>query len=336
MAALRDVVREHVFRNYPIEAGTAVLGQACPRTQVYSIHSAKRAFRISRARFNAKLVEAELAAPNGSPDRVTVLRPLRAEDVEPLLAPNSELLNRGEAKGRLGASESIFRQLRLADVIGRHVEATDRRPRYAASEIDTFLSDLESAISTRASYQPSGDRMSLVEACRKIGTPLLTVKALIRDGKVPSLAIDPTMQGLAAIHVDIKEVRTAVTGELLDAVPKLKTAKILGGSLRMVGFLLSTGELILEKRGPALRGHTMPAVTRASIDGFLANHTTLGRLSQATGLSFQRLRFELPKLQILPRPVPKDTGHIYAKAGLRDAILASELELPKPPDWNRM
>ena len=336
MAALRDVVREHVFRNYPVEAGTVVLGQACPRTQVYSIHSAKRAFRISRARLNAKLVEAGLAAPNGSPDRVTILRPLRAEKVEPLLAPTEGFLSREEAKVRLGASEAIFRQLRFAGVIGRHTEPTDRRPRYAAAEIDAVLSDFESAIPTRASGQPDGMRMPIVEACRKIGTPLLTVMALIEAGKVPSSAIDPTMQGLAAIHVDIEEVRAAVAGELRDAAPKLRTAKILGGSLRMVEYLLSTGELTLEKRGPSLRGHTMPAVARTSIDGFLAQHTTLGRLSHAMGLSFQRLRVELPKLEIRPRPVPKDTGQIYAKAGLRDVILASDLELPGPLDWDEM
>ena len=47
----------------------------------------------------------------------------------------------------------------------------------------------------------------------------------------------------------------------------------------MVDYLLTMGELTLEKRGPALRGHTMPAVTRASIDRFLANNATLGRLS---------------------------------------------------------
>ena len=46
--------------------------------------------------------------------------------------------------------------------------------------------------------------------------------------------------------------------------------------------LLTTGELALEKQGPALRGHTMPAVKRASIDCFLAERTTLGRLSHAT------------------------------------------------------
>ncbi|WP_222101805.1 hypothetical protein [Jannaschia seosinensis] len=123
---------------------------------------------------------------------------------------------------------------------------------------------------------------------------------------------------------------------MLDAAPKLKTAKILGGSLRMVDYLLTTGELTLEKRGPALRGHTMPAVTCASIAGFLTDHTTLGRVSQATGLSFQRLRFELPKLSILPRPVPKATGHIYAKARLKDVILDSDLELSGPLNWDRM
>ena len=336
MAALRDVVRDHVFRNYPVEAGTVVLGQAYPRTQVYSIHSAKRAFCISRARLNAKLVEAGLAAPNGSPERVTVLRPLRSEDLEPLLAPTSGLVCRDEAKARLGTSEAIFRQLRLAGVIGRHVEPTDRRPRYAAAEIDAFLSGVEAAIPSRAAIGQDGDRMVLVEACRKVGTPLLTAAALIKAGTVPSAAIDPDRQGLGAIHVDLGDLRAAVIAEMLDAVPKLKTAAIIGGSLRMVDYLLTMGELTLEKRGPALRGHTMPAVTRESIDRFLTYHTTLGRLSRATGLSFQRLRFELPKLRILPRPVPEATGHIYTRSGLRNVLIGSHLEFTGLLDWDKM
>ncbi len=336
MPALRDLVRDHVFQSYPVEAGTVVLGQACPRTQVYSIHSAKRAFRISRARLNAKLIEAGLAAPNGSPERVTVLRPLRAENLEPLLVPTAGLLSRDEAKARLGASESVFRQLRLAAAIGRHVEPTDRRPRYAAAEIEAFLSNLQAAIPNRAAINPSGDRMVLVDACRKVGTPLLTAASLIRAGRVPSAAIDPGRNGLGAIHVDLQDLRTAVIAGMLDAVPKLKTAAIIGGSLRMVDYLLTMGELMLAKRGPALRGHAMPAVTCASIDRFLADHTTLGRLSRATGLSFQRLRFELPKLKVLPRPVPKATGHIYRKAGLRNVIIASDLEFPGPLNWDKM
>ncbi len=183
---------------------------------------------------------------------------------------------------------------------------------------------------------PSGDRMVLVDACRKVGTPLLTAASLIRAGRVPSAAIDPGRNGLGAIHVDLQDLRTAVIAGMLDAVPKLKTAAIIGGSLRMVDYLLTMGELMLAKRGPALRGHAMPAVTCASIDRFLADHTTLGRLSRATGLSFQRLRFELPKLKVLPRPVPKATGHIYRKAGLRNVIIASDLEFPGPLNWDKM
>ncbi len=190
--------------------------------------------------------------------------------MKPLLAPTAGLLSRDEAKARLGASESIFRQLRLAAVIGRHVEPTDRRPRYAATEIEAFLSDLQAAIPNRAAIDRSVDRMVLVDACRKVGTPLLTAAALIRAGTVPSAAIDPGRKGLGAIHVDLQDLRTAVIAKMLDAVPKLKTAAIIGGSLRMVDYLLTMGELTLAKRGPALRGHTIPAVTCASIDSFLA------------------------------------------------------------------
>ncbi len=62
------------------------------------------------------------------------------------------------------------------------------------------------------------------------------------SGKVLSPAIDPTRRGLAAIHIDLEELRSAVAGELRDAVPKLRTAKILGGSLRMGDSLLRSGE----------------------------------------------------------------------------------------------
>lgn len=333
MATLRDVVREHVFRNYPVEAGTIVLGEACPRTQVFSINSAKRAFGISRARLNAKLVEAGLAAPNGSPDRVTLLHPLRAEHVQPLLAPAEGRLTRADALARLGASDSIFRQLRLAGVIGQYTEPTDKRPHYAVAEIDAFLASLTAATEAR---ELGGGVMRLVDACRKIGTPLLTAVDLIRTGDVPSATIDAEAQGLSAVYVDPEELRAAVAAQMIDAVPKLKTAAILASSLRMVDYLLSTGELALEKRGPPLRGHTMPAVTRASIDSFLAGHTTLGRLAKATGLTFQHLRVELPKLGVTPRPVPKGTGCLYTRAGLRETILAAGLDLKQPQVWDAM
>ena len=63
---------------------------------------------------------------------------------------------------------------------------------------------------------------------------------------------------------------------------------------------------------------------------------TLDRLSKATGLSFQRLHFKLPIPVIRPRLVTKDTGHIYEKAGLRDAILASNPNRSGPLAWNKM
>jgi hypothetical protein len=334
--AIRDTVREHIFRNYPIEAGTVVLGKPCPRTHVYSINSAKRRFRISRGRLNLKLVEAGLAAPNGNPECVTVLRRLRAEGIEPLMTLPQGMLNRSEAMERLGCSDAIFRQFRLAGVIGRRVEPIDRRPRYAEAEIDAFLDALWVAIPARGLLTSADGRRALVKICKTIGTPVLEVARLIRSGRIPSAIIDPRRKGLAAIHVDRNEVWDAVAADFVDAVPKAQAAAVLGGSLRMIDYLLSTGELALVKRGTSPRGHAMPAVTQASIDVFLGRYTTVGRLGKALGLLAQRLRFELPKLGVEPRPVPKATGLIYRRRGIREAILGSELDLPGPPNWTAM
>ena len=78
-----------------------------------------------------------------------------------------------------GASDSIFRHLRLADVITQRMEPTDHRPRYAAAEIDAFLDRVSAAIPARAPFPPDGTRPTLAMTCRKIGTPLLDVADMI-------------------------------------------------------------------------------------------------------------------------------------------------------------
>ena len=57
---------------------------------------------------------------------------------------------------------------------------------------------------------------------RNAGTQLLTATALIRHGKVPSAAIDPTIRDRTAIHVDLEERRAAMIAKMLDAELKPK------------------------------------------------------------------------------------------------------------------
>ena len=58
---IRDIVRDFVFRNFPVAKGQAVLGQPCPEQYVHSLATARSAFGISGWKLGRRLAAIGLA-----------------------------------------------------------------------------------------------------------------------------------------------------------------------------------------------------------------------------------------------------------------------------------
>lgn len=58
---IRDIVRDFVFRNFPIAEGQVVLGQPCPEQYVHSLATARSTFGISGWKLGRRLAAIGLA-----------------------------------------------------------------------------------------------------------------------------------------------------------------------------------------------------------------------------------------------------------------------------------
>ncbi|WP_221931639.1 TniQ family protein [Palleronia caenipelagi] len=332
---IRALVHTFVFSSYPVQRGTIVLGQRCPKTQVYSVNSAKREHGISRQRLVRCLVEAGAGrAIPGKRDSLILTRQIRAKDIDRILSHRDGLLPRWDAVALLGQSDKAFRLLRLNGAIRQHKDAIDQRPMYDPAEIETFLAPIFEATLT-ASTCPAG-HVLLREACQRLGTDLIGATDLIRKGQVRSARLLPDGQGLDRIRVDPEDLREALKREMIPAMSKLAAAAYLRTSLRTVAHLIDEGLLELVKRGPSLKGFDFPAIPETSLEAFLKDHTTLGRIAAGMGTNFMFVMHGLEKCGVEAVTVPKGIGRYYQRSHLKDRAPYITFKTAKTVDWDKV
>jgi hypothetical protein len=62
---IRDLVRDFIWKNFPVARGALVLGKECPRQFVHSFSTAVRASGITKRQLGRRLCSMGLATPNG-------------------------------------------------------------------------------------------------------------------------------------------------------------------------------------------------------------------------------------------------------------------------------
>lgn len=330
--AIRSVAREFVISHFPISKGTMVLGQPCQKTLIYSVNSAKQEHRISRKRLVRCLVDRGAAIRAGGREESLVLkRQITAEDIENILSHRDHLVRRRDAAALLGSTDKAFRQLRIRGDIKQHTDEIDRRPMYDPEEIRNYLNRVFERL-------PKEDRrgfgrVPLPDGCQKLGTSLIGAADLIADGKVRSARLGRIGKGLDRITVELDDLRDAILGAMTPARPKLRAAAYLATSLRTIDYLVNTGDLELIKRGHSLKGYDFPAVSESSLNRFLVDHTTVGRLAKGIGQNFMFMMHALEKSGIESVPVPKGVGRYYLREHLLERVSFMKFEIPKELDW---
>ncbi|WP_299695231.1 TniQ family protein [uncultured Tateyamaria sp.] len=330
---IRDIARVFVFANYPVQRGTDVLGVPCPKTQIYSIHSAKREHGISRKRLVRCLAEFGAGRPSeGKPESLILQRQITADDIERILLHRDNLVHRKQAAALLGGSDSAFRQLRLSGMIRQHMDGIDKRPMFDPAEIHAFLDPvLAAAPETETTLNRL---MSLPTACQSLGTALIGAAELVRSGQLPSARRCHIGQGLERILVNPNELSDVIHSKMTPARPKLKAAKYLRTSLRTIDHLLQTGDLHLVKRGHSLKGHDFPAVSECSLDGFLTKYTTVGRIAHGMGLSFMFVMHAFDRCGVAAELVPNGVGRFYLRDHLKQRAPFMAFDRPREVDWD--
>lgn len=332
---IRSIARNYVFENYPIQRGTEVLGEECPRTRIYSVNSAKIEHGISRKRLVRCLVDDGVARPAPyNPEGLELLRQITEKDIQRIVSHREGFVHRKEAAAMLGTTDKAFRQLRQRGIIEQHSDAVDKRPMFDPAEVTSYLANVFASI--RPSCSPNASRFSLPTACQKLGTSLIGAVDLIVEQKVATARLQPNGVGLDRIVVCPEELRDAIIADMVPAMPKLKAAQFLATSLRTVDYLIQTERLSLIKRGRSLKGFDFPAVSETSIQAFLKDFTTVGRLARGMGLNFMFVMHGLEKSGVDAEIVPKGIGRVYRRDKVIERKAQLTFDIPKKVDWHRV
>jgi hypothetical protein len=324
--ALRDKVRDFIFRTYPFREGDTVLGKTCSIPTVFTISGAWQSLGIQRARMNRILLAEGLAHKGRADSSVRLYEGLKCDAIDDLRDRISVRVNAIDAQSILGVSLGALNQLRDKGLITAHVDAIDQIPKFDRGELEELLRSLNARV---AKTWPDGSLLlTLVDATRRVRCPFVEIVELILEGKLKTVYRDNGKQGLAALHISQSELRAALPQFEMSGVTKGEASMRLRVNYPTINFLIADGTLVERRlRNPRSR-QFLDAVCTESLEHFEKRFETLGQLAKRYRRAAGPFGSHLEANGICPIEVPAGISRIYERRGLEGRLLRVGLSPP--------
>lgn len=208
LAPIIDIMRDVIVQNYPVRAGTKVLGQSSGEQTKFSLHGVRGHFDIGPKRLRDELLARGLAKEHpGSPSEIILDRPLDRSLLEQISASVTGHLNLQDSAKYLGLSEELFRKLVLEKVIPRRGYRQHRTHQYDPAFLTDFLGMVQQGAPVFDTV-PEGSVLAL-RAGQAIGARTSEILHLIATRQVQCIGLLHGKTGLAAVIVDLLALKTA-------------------------------------------------------------------------------------------------------------------------------
>lgn len=302
----RALLRGHLLDTVAFAADDVVLGQKVSQRRFHSIRSygveTGLDARQVRRRWNALdlIDETSAGLPN---DRVLV----DVVDNASVLAVIPDLLERPDAERYLG----------LTHYQGYGLDASLITP-YKADGLPPVQhlfrrSDLEAYVGslTRGATRDGEDGyFGIGKAAQRCKIQPLEILKLLAAGKLRNVRLLPGKTGIAAIMVDVAEIRSAAK-RVADAVSALGVRHLLGCSQFVANALVNSGVLESEMIRHPRNNTRCRMVRRDLVDAFDADFVSLFNLAAEVGRHPRGLRASLAQLEFQPAFPQARTGTVF-------------------------
>lgn len=277
---IRDIVREFVFRNFPIAKGQVVLGQPCPEQYVHSLATARSTFGISGWKLGRRLAAIGLAQRSSVSKQFALTQYVPTDVVRGIVTEVDALLNATEAAERVGIDRIMIRKFTDRGLIPKYYPDHNTTPLYHSRDLETFLGRLRSLA---GSGPTSGQQLGIPAASRRLSVPTDRVTRIILDHQIPLYADQPQSARLSEFRVSLADLQQAIAREQDGALNPVDAAKVLRISVRTVRSLLDRGILeprtVREQHSARIRRY----VSTSSIEKFSAEYITVVDLAAQSG-----------------------------------------------------
>lgn len=276
---IRNIVRDFVFRNFPIAEGQVVLGQPCPEQYVHSLATARSTFGISGWKLGRRLAAIGLAQRSSVSKQFVLREYAPADVVRGIVTEVDALLNATQAAERIGIDRIMMTKFTVRGLIPRYYAEHNSTPLYHPRDLAAFLAKLRGLVAKDVPQHP----LDIPEASRRLSVPMDRVTQIILENQIKLYANVAPQARFRDFRLSLDALREAFGTEQEGAVRIAEAAERLQVSVRTVRGLLDQG--ILEPRMVRERrtARTRRYVSSGSIENFAAEYITVSDLAAQSG-----------------------------------------------------
>lgn len=324
---LGDLVAEHAFDNYPLAAGSEVLGRRLDRRRWHSLRSAAIEAGTTTERVRRILHQHGLIPDGreGDPDSLVLVD---ADEAMAALVPTQGMLGSADVMSALSVNRNTLRELVDAGVIGLGPKPRDRSPvrrQFETRDVEALFARLFEG----AADEPSQDQgaRSLLECAADLKFPISSIIRLVAEDRTLWRGRRAGERGISALVLRPDEVERRLAS-VPDAVITFDNlVRALSVPPSAAAALVARG-LIASRLVPRpLYARPVRVFDKVEVEGFDAAHASLGTLARRWRCGLAAARCWLEHEGVSPiLPTQRDDEAIY-----RRADVPSEPTLPIVP-----
>ncbi|WP_416545761.1 TniQ family protein [Phaeobacter sp. JH209B] len=176
----RDIVRRHLLKIWPVEAGDEVLGQTVPERRLHSLASASKETGVGKSVLSDFLTEAGAFPPDDT--RADARKTFDAKKYKPLLEEIPTLVGPIAMRKAMGATLVELKSLEADGVLAPRTKVATIKSPWRVSDGLHLLEDLERKAILLEAGTPGWETIQHVH--KRAGLSVGQVIAAIRDGRL--------------------------------------------------------------------------------------------------------------------------------------------------------
>ncbi|MBU3033944.1 TniQ family protein [Tritonibacter mobilis] len=276
---IRDLVREFIFRNFPISEGSIVLGQPCPEQYVHSLSTARSRYGMSGWKLARRLASMGLTERKVSGKGFILKDYVPTKIINDITTDFGALLNATDAGKYLGIERFMMAKLTQPGLVEKYFDEKNASPMYHPRDLDGFIGKLKA----RVERSEAENLLDIATASHRVRIPTERVVEIILRNRLPLHAVDPVTARFPDFRVSLDVLREVIATDHHGTVRPTRAAKILGINIRTIRSLMNTGVLkscdIKELKSGRMRRY----VCAKSIEHFSNTYVSVVELAGASG-----------------------------------------------------
>jgi TniQ len=306
---VRATLGDHILANFPLGPGDELFGKPVEIRRFHSIRSASKHYGMHPKRLR-KLIEVEgLVADRSVKDRDVLFD---AGVADRLFKREADSLTLTQVEKYLNAPRPLPKYFLEAGLIRRHSVGSDALHEvFFKSELDQFLTTLFHKAETVTHARPDAHEIRTV--AHRANCSVVEILRLIIDGRLAWIGRLAGVHGLAAILVDLDEVKSMTTLPDLGGLIPANALRALRVNCKVMTGLLRVGAFKTVVQRHPIKRNPQVVIPFEEIERFKSEYVSLFTAARSQGKHMPVLLRELRALGVQPVPQFKGVGATFFK-----------------------